>query len=161
MLLKQDGELDGFIEYCNRWTPEAEMSEVRWTNTDAGMMLDAFFKEGGRHAEREIAWAGDVGTVMGTTIDGVIGVAADVPAGWAADSPRVPPGGDWRVVCACSTAGSSRHAAAVTVNTGRREGFFIGVLSRGTPGTDTLPVMLGMLAHGLEGGQWLIGTSAQ
>src|SRR5688500_524886 len=92
----------------------------------------------------EIDWAGDMGTTMGTVMDWPMGTAMVCPAGWAADSPRPPPGA-WRVVCACNATGS-RQAAAAAVITGRMEGFFIGVLSRGTPGARTHSLMLCMVA---------------
>ncbi|MCY1557937.1 hypothetical protein D9M68_948290 [compost metagenome] len=64
------------------------------------------------------------------------------------------------MVWACNAIGSRHVAAATAVSTGRREGFFIGVLSRRTPGTHTVAWFC-MVAHRLTGGQWLIGASAQ
>ena len=51
--------LDAFLKFASPWIPEMRIRGLREHVGDRGVVLDLYYKDAGRAAEKEIAWAGD------------------------------------------------------------------------------------------------------
>jgi predicted ATP-dependent endonuclease of OLD family len=58
-LLRQEGELDGFLSWAEPWLGEMSFDSLSTNHVDEGSIVQAFFFEVGSRVPKEIVWAGD------------------------------------------------------------------------------------------------------
>jgi energy-coupling factor transporter ATP-binding protein EcfA2 len=59
LFLLTDDERAAFRTYCEEWAPEIMVGDLMSRVSDDGGMLDLFYREPDRRADKEISWAGD------------------------------------------------------------------------------------------------------
>lgn len=59
LYLLSDSEFEAFRLYCEEWMPEITLGELDTRLGDKAQLIDLYYTEPDRHAEKEISWAGD------------------------------------------------------------------------------------------------------
>ena len=59
LVLQADGEYKAFLDFAEPWLSEVRLRSLQQHYGDKSTVLDLYYREGGRRAEKEIVWAGD------------------------------------------------------------------------------------------------------